>query len=296
MIFFLKTLFDGNMEYGHFRNKQPGPHGGFLRVTYDILFSMKAQKAPLPSGIFFDMDGTLLQMNQSSEQTWLDVFTHFAPQHQCAPEKLSQIMNEVYTSYKQAIAGNEAKLLRDRLHPFEVRTETVEQVLRSTGRPYAHLAEDMVRLYETLQEQHRQATPFALEILHQLQKQHIPLALLTNGNATYQRRKIEQHHLALFFEYILIEEEFGRGKSYPHIYQAALDHFHLQPQETWMIGDDLSFDVATPQQLGIFTFWFDPSGKGLPPQTSIHPDRIIRALPDVLQELRKSEVSPSPPS
>ena len=66
---------------------------------------MKAQHTPFPSGIFFDMDGTLVQTGQSSEQTWLDVFIHFASQHHSAPELLSQTMSKVYTDYKQIIAG-----------------------------------------------------------------------------------------------------------------------------------------------------------------------------------------------
>lgn len=249
---------------------------------------MKARHTPFPSGIFFDMDGTLLQTGQRSEHTWFDVFTHFAPQHHAMPQHLNQAMSEVYAAYKQTIAGDEAKLLRDRLHPFKVRKELVDQVLKSAGKQSADLAEKMVHLYERLRERHRLITPFALETLHYLQKQHIHLALLTNGNATYQRRKIEQQHLAPFFECILIEEEFGVGKSDPRIYQAALDQLHLPAQATWMIGDNLLFDVATPQQLGIFTFWFDPMGKGLPPHPLVQPDRIIHLLPEVLQELRNT--------
>jgi putative hydrolase of the HAD superfamily len=254
---------------------------------------MKTQQTPFPSGIFFDMDGTLLQTGQRSEQTWLDVFTHFAPQHHVAPELLSQTMREAYARYQQSIAGDEAKLLRDRLHPFEVRKELVEQVLRSAGKRNTDLAEDMVRLYELFRERHRLTIPFARETLEQLQKQHIRLALLTNGNATYQRKKLEQHHLASFFECILIEEEFGVGKSDPRIYQAALNQLHLPAQETWMVGDNLFFDVATPQQLGIFTFWFDPLEKGLPPHPLAQPDRIIRTLPELLQELRNASTPSS---
>lgn len=254
---------------------------------------MKSSPPPFPSGIFFDMDGTLLQTDQRSEQTWLEVFTHFAPQHHTVPELLSQTMREVYADYKQSIAGDEAKLLRDRLQPFEVRKELVEHVLRSVGEQSTDLVENMVRLYEVLRERQQRTSPFALETLNQLQKQHIRLALLTNGNASYQRRKIEQHCLASFFECIFIEGEFGGGKSDTRIYQAALDQLHLPAQATWMVGDNLLFDVAIPQLLGIFTFWFDPFEKGLPSDPPAHPDRIIRTLLEVLQELRNANAPSS---
>jgi len=249
----------------------------------DTPSSIHHQQVPFPRGIFFDMDGTLLLMTQNAEQTWLDVFTHFGPQHALSPAFLSKVMHQVYIDYKQEMAEDEAKQRRDRLHPFAVRKELVEQVLRLAGKADAVLAENMVHLYESLRDKHRQLTPFAIEILNSLKKQHIHLALLTNGNATYQRRKIEQHHLAPFFEGIFIEEELGVGKSDTSMYQAALEQLHLQAQETWMIGDDLVFDIATPQRLGMFTFWFDPHEKSLPLHASIYPDRIIHALPEILQ-------------
>ena len=49
-----------------------------------------------------------------------------------------------------------------------------------------------------------------------------------------------------------------------------------------MIGDNLTLDIAASQQLGIFAIWFDPSHKGLPKESSVHPDRIIHSLPELL--------------
>jgi putative hydrolase of the HAD superfamily len=39
---------------------------------------------------------------------------------------------------------------------------------------------------------------------------------------------------------------------------------------------------VAPQRLGIHAIWHDGYGVGLPPDCPIRPDRIIRALPELL--------------
>ena len=76
--------------------------------------------------------------------------------------------------------------------------------------------------------------------------------------------------------------EFGVGKPDQRVYLHALDQLKVQPEETWMVGDNLEWEVVIPQQLGIFAIWLDTLGKGLPENSSIHPDRVIRDLPELL--------------
>jgi putative hydrolase of the HAD superfamily len=71
-------------------------------------------------------------------------------------------------------------------------------------------------------------------------------------------------------------------KSDVRFYMTALELLEAAPQETWMVGDDLVYDIATPQQLGITAIWFDPGRQGLPPTNTIQPDYVIHALSEVL--------------
>jgi putative hydrolase of the HAD superfamily len=48
------------------------------------------------------------------------------------------------------------------------------------------------------------------------------------------------------------------------------------------VGDNLEWDVAAPQRLGIAGIWLDVAGAGLPPASLVHPDRIIRSLTELL--------------
>ena len=53
-------------------------------------------------------------------------------------------------------------------------------------------------------------------------------------------------------------------------------------RETWMVGDNLEWEVAAPQRLGIHAIWHDGYGTGLPPDCPVRPDRIIRRLSELL--------------
>lgn len=228
------------------------------------------------------MDGVLLMTTQSPEQSWQQVCQQFAPRLVLTPRLLEEALHESRHAYKKEMEHDAHKQRRDRLEPFETRQEMVERALKQLGREEHTLAAEMVRAYEALRENHRQLTPYALETLQRLHDLALPLALLSNGNATYQRHKIQQHHLASFFDLILIEEEFGGAKPDPRIFLAALTQLGLEAQETWMIGDKLALDIAASQRLGMVAIWFDPTRCGLPKDSPIHPDRIIHTLPDLL--------------
>jgi putative hydrolase of the HAD superfamily len=194
-------------------------------------------------------------------------------------------------AYRQAIAQNAQKQQRDRLCPFETRREKVEHALASLGKPNPMLATAMVRAFEQLREEHRQLTPDAQATLHLLQDRGLRLALISNGNATYQRRKIAQHHLAPFFQGIFLEEEYGKAKPDPLMFLAALEHLQLAAQETWMIGDNLQTDIAGAESLGILTLWYTPIPAPLAPDGSPSPDRCISSLGEIMDLLQEVDTS-----
>ena len=49
-----------------------------------------------------------------------------------------------------------------------------------------------------------------------------------------------------------------------------------------MVGDNLEWEVAAPQRLGIHAIWYDPVGEGVPPGSTAKPDRIVQSLSELL--------------
>ena len=83
-------------------------------------------------------------------------------------------------------------------------------------------------------------------------------------------------------DHIQIEGEHGFGKPEERAYKHAMEVLGVGPQETWMVGDNLEWEIVAPQRLGIYAIWQDAYGVGLPADSPIRPDRIIRRLSEVL--------------
>jgi HAD superfamily hydrolase (TIGR01509 family) len=93
-------------------------------------------------------------------------------------------------------------------------------------------------LYITLSESRIGLFPGAREALSALSAQH-RLALVTNGEAHKQRRKIERFDLGPFFERVFIEQEVGVGKPDPAVYRHILSEMRATPKDCCMVGDNL---------------------------------------------------------
>ena len=124
--------------------------------------------------------------------------------------------------------------------------------------------------------------PGAVETIDELKGRGVLLALVTNGAAEAQRAKVARFDLARRFDHVQIEGEAGFGKPEERAYRHALEALGARPQEAWMVGDNLEWEVAAPQRLGIFGIWHDHLGEGLPRDATVRPDRIIRTLTELL--------------
>ena len=121
--------------------------------------------------------------------------------------------------------------------------------------------------------------PDAISTLKNLKLEGIKLALVTNGASEAQRAKINKFDLEQYFLHVQIEGEAGVGKPELQAYKIAMEKLNVVATETWMVGDNIDWEVIAPQKLGIFSIWRDPRGYGtLPEGTSAKPNRIITKL------------------
>lgn len=122
----------------------------------------------------------------------------------------------------------------------------------------------------------------AHEVLGALRERGFRLALITNGAAGPQRAKVERFNLVHRFDHLQIEGEAGFGKPEERAYLHAMEKLDVGPQDTWMVGDHLEWEVVAPQKLGIFAVWFDHHARGLPQDSDIRPDMIVASLTELL--------------
>jgi putative hydrolase of the HAD superfamily len=159
----------------------------------------------------------------------------------------------------------------------------VRDALDSLGFADPGLVKTIAETYRDLREAAIRPFPGAIETLDRLRSSGVRTGLITNGSGVAQRAKIERFDLVQRFDYILIEGEFGCGKPDERVYRAALDALCALPDSAWMVGDNLEWDIAAPQRLGLRTVWVDLVRSGLPAGSTVQPDRIIRSIEELLQ-------------
>ena len=240
----------------------------------------------LPRAMLIDMDDTILSAYGRPQIAWNHVTAEFASE--LGPFTSQQVASAVLVSARKfwSVAGAEWRMKLD-----EARRLTVTGGFAALAAEGHTLSEDLAaRLanrFTTYREEEMFVFPGAHDAIDELKARGVKLALVTNGAAGSQRAKIERFALSDRFDHIQIEGEHGFGKPEERAYLHAMQALGVTAPETWMIGDNLEWEVVAPQRLGIYAIWMDVHGVGLPPGSTIKPDRIIRSLSELVPAARK---------
>jgi putative hydrolase of the HAD superfamily len=239
----------------------------------------------LPRAILFDLDDTLLVAFGGSQSQWERTIgaatAHFAPvEPRVIVEAIQAASAELWAD------PSRHKYWRHRIGDARrkiVSTAFADLAARGYRMPGAAVGDELADKYETLHNAELRMFPDAHQTLDRLKERGVLLALITNGAAEPQRAKVVRFALEHRFEHIQIEGEHGFGKPEDRAYTHAMEVLGVEPHETWMVGDNLEWEVVGPQRLGIHAIWHDGYGLGLPAGSDIRPDRIIRRLKELLE-------------
>ena len=231
-----------------------------------------------PKAIFLDLDDTIVTWDAVSEPVWKNVCVKFAPRVPgVESDHLYKVINEVRRWYMTD--PDRFRFLR--LNLEKARREIVSIAFQRLGLNLPALAVELADTYTVDRVTATSLIPGAIETLKHYQMSGSRLALLTNGDSSTQRGKIERFGLAPYFEFIIIESEFGCGKPDERVFNQALKNFSISPSEAWMVGDDLTMDISGAQNAGISTVWVDWRGVGLPSGSRVNPDRIVKTISEL---------------
>ena len=239
----------------------------------------------LPRAILFDLDDTILSAFGRAPGQWQRVIAAFADRLQ--PHPPDQVI-EAIMDYSQYLWADEIRHKHWRHRIGEARRHIVANafarlcVKHARAAPPPEICDAIADQYNELHRAELEMFPGAHETLDQLKELGVKLALVTNGAAAPQREKVTRFALEHRFDHIQIEGEHGFGKPEEQAYRHALAALGVEAHEAWMVGDNLEWEVVAPQRLGIYAIWYDGHGVGLPPDSAIRPDRIIRSLPELL--------------
>jgi putative hydrolase of the HAD superfamily len=236
-----------------------------------------------PKALLLDLDDTILDDTGNVEACWDTAL------ESCAPELGdldTRALRATIRSTSRWYWSDPERHRIGRLNLAVARREVVRLALLDHGRDDAGLASAIGDVYSREREAGIQLFPEAVETVRWCRQAGYRLALLTNGSAAAQRAKLSRFRLDdLLFDAILVEGELGFGKPDPRVYRLALQALDTDPVDTWMIGDNLEWDVLQPQRMGITGIWINGRGEQLPASIERHPACVIRSLSDVRQLL-----------
>jgi len=233
-----------------------------------------------PRAILFDLDDTLLAGGRRP-LILLQVAGEFAQaMAPVAPARLADRLEAALELFWSDPARHKAA----RFGIAAARRGVIGETFAAMGEPSLtpDLADRFAARFAACREELADLFPGARETVQTLRDRGVLLALVTNGDGETQRAKIERFELASLFDHIQIEGEHGFGKPEERAYLHAMQALGVQAHETWMVGDNLEWEVAAPQRLGIHAIWHDGFSQGLPAGAGVTPDRIIRSLSELL--------------
>jgi len=233
-----------------------------------------------PLAIIFDLDDTILDTTLSADRLWSRAAEYFSNR---ADVDASAFDNQMKVS-REWFWSDPDRNLAGRMDLYKARAGCVEHALKTLGASDAELATAIADWFT--QRRIPEMKPFdgAIEALRTLKHAGVRLGLISNGKGETQRDKVVRFGLDTLFDCIILEGEFGAGKPDRRVFDHALSELQAVPENTWMVGDNLHWEVAAPQKLGMKGVWVDWRNAGLPADTDVVPDRIIRSIAELVEK------------
>lgn len=239
---------------------------------------MALMKVNSPKAVLLDLDDTILANGVLKEECWKQVKDDFS-------ERLGTIdFDNLVVEYQKRnewFWSDQSRHKEWRVKLEEARRLILAKTFSELKLEDRGLSAEIADSFSRARERAIRPFPGAIETIESLRGQGITTLLLTNGGASIQRRKIERFNLGSLFDHILIEGELGFGKPDTEIYRVALAKTGTASEETWMVGDNIIWDVLAPQSLGIKGVWIDNRGRPMKDGEE-KPYLIVKSLPEIV--------------
>lgn len=236
-----------------------------------------------PRAILFDLDDTIITDGERLPilvQVAEEMATSLAP---LPPVVVADALEAAFQSFWSTPAQAKVARLGAAFGIRQARETVIADTFRSIGvTAGARWAPAFCERFAELRSLGSQVFVGATETISAFRQQGVRVALVTNGASDIQRAKLERFGLAPLFDHVQIEGEHGFGKPEARAYLHAMETLGVVASQTWMVGDNLEWEVAAPQRLGIFAIWHDHRGRGLPANAGVVPDRVVRRLSELL--------------
>lgn len=211
--------------------------------------------------ILFDLDNTLFDFYASEKKALTETLIHFG----LSPdEKMLQRYSEINLEHWKRLEKGE--LTRE-----QVKVGRYRQLFEEYGTDIS--PEEATKYYEGMLACQNDLMPGACDILKGLFGKY-RLYVVSNGTLICQQGRMKNTGITHFFENHFISQQIGFEKPQKEFFDYCFNHIpDFNRDETIIVGDSLSADIAGGKNAGIKTVWFNPTG-----EKSSLPDFEIHAL------------------
>lgn len=233
--------------------------------------------------IIFDLGSTLIYF----DGIWPEVFA----------EADQALINYLQSRGLNLDEREFAKAFRTRLNEYYQQREAefieyttahqLKELLKSYGYPEVSdgtLRLGLEKLYAVSQA-HWHAEEDAIPTLETLRQQGYRMGIVSNaGDDADVQKLVSQTDLTPYFDYVLSSAACGIRKPNPRIFEFALSHWGLLPDQAIMVGDTLGADILGARNAGIFSIWITRRADTPANQShadTIHPDATIETLAEL---------------
>jgi len=226
------------------------------------------------SHIFFDLDRTLWDFDQNSQETLTELYYRYnLDKFIESPDVFVDIYHDVnlelWDLYRKGEMTKEVLRIRRFQISFDHFRIRDDELASNFGDDYLAISPTKTIL-----------VPHTIEILDYLSLRY-KLHIITNGFLKTQEIKMENCGLDKYFESLTTSETVGHNKPRPEIFHHALSSVNARKKESIMIGDDLSVDILGAKKFGIDQVFLNRD-------KIVHKDKItheIKVLTELLEIL-----------
>lgn len=185
--------------------------------------------------VVFDVDETLYDMTQPFERAFKELWQ----------DKYAIDMYELYTSSRMHSDRVFDQVMAGTMTVDGAGIYRMQNAMRDFG---YEISEEEALEFQHVYRKHQKSLTISetMEtILNLLKDKGIFLAILTNGDTEHQMEKIHGMHLEKWFSdsNIFVSDAIGYFKPDVRTFQAVERALHLNPEETWYIGDSIENDI-----------------------------------------------------
>ena len=203
--------------------------------------------------IFFDLDGTLMDHKAAERAGALGFQSDHAD---LFPEPPDEFIERWHACSEKHMLRHFAGEISYR----DQRRERLRELFAEHAELTAEKADELFLGYLTRYEEAWVLYPDVLPCLEALEDR--PLGIISNGDGTQQRKKLDALGIAGRFSAVILSGEVGVSKPDRGIFAAACEEAGREPQECVYVGDSLESDARGSSRAGLRAIWLNRYGEG----------------------------------